>query len=691
MVSVCFHPKVSKGPTLQTLLRDAVQSEQHRAASPTQPTTKSTNARGFKLFTRSAKKLPSRHIQTLSPQRPARRAIGRLVFSLRGIHLCSSQCSTVGGHSISSFQHFAPIVRIKFDNFDEEIRVGASDCDLVAFEHDWSVYSAFASVEVEILRKVSLSAGPVVRLRDGSQAVRVCSVTISCHDIQEHGAASLTFDPPAPMLGPGQSRPRPGFNWYTLRDDDDDVGLAQIRVQYTEDVFAILSTDESPDVSYIYPDERAFDPSIVLRNFERLDDIFMVVKACKSRVTELLDWRSPAQTLLVWLSLTLCCLYLPAASVPSFCALAFVALLVVNYVSFLSGHTHKKWIQRVSGSAGQHTAFRPVGTLRIVPVSAAHLKTADSASPDTYVRIFYEPNYKAIPVHLIAQTECARSSKHPVWSVAQDGARSRDEFVKMNNRWLKSMVRHLGSHEQDAVAHDVVEPWPRSDGQVDTHAFKYPILQPVQKDPSGSSSTDDELIPWRHCPGAVRFDVMQENVAAQPVLLGRIRVPIKCLVSDESAGGLQPELEQTFTLLGPARTARSKSIVDPERTADVPSLTVRMQLCLRDPRARVTLKETLASEALFNAVEMESQKELTLVEKYHRAKDVAKNVQQTMGSVCSTLERSKNLLLWVHPRKTLLVLVLAVAACVWFYVVPLRYILVYTLAKRVRLCAGPLR
>ncbi|GAB9464727.1 hypothetical protein Gpo141_00002153 [Globisporangium polare] len=553
-------------------------------------------------------------------------------------------------------------MRIKFDDFEDEIRVGASDCDIVSYEHAWSVYSCFSRVEVEILRKVAISAGPVQRLRDGSQAVKVCSATISCHEIQERNAASWTFDPSEPTLGPGRSLPHTGFNWYSLCLENEEVGMAHICTEYKEDLFAILDSEESSDVTYIYPDERSFDPMIIHRNFERLDEIYMLVKSFNSRVTEILDWKNPICTLGIWIGITIVCLYLPASQLPLFIMLTFVAVLVGNYVSFLTGYTHKKWIQRVSGSSGLKN-FRPVGTLRIVPVCAASLKTTDGSStdPDTYVRVFYEPNYKTIPVHLIAQTECARNTRNPVWSVSQDGTKGRDDFLKMNNRWLKAMFRHLSSHEQDAIAHDVVEPWSRVDGQVDTHAFKYPVLQPVQRE---AASTDEVLIAWRDCPGDIRFDVMQENVAAQPVLVGRVRVPIKCLVSDEAAGGSQVELEQTFPLVVPARLQRSRSLCENDRSlpADTPTLTVRMQLFLRDPRSRVTLKESLASEALYNVIEMESQKELTLVEKYHKAKDVAKNIQQTLGSVCSTIERGKNLFLWVHPMKTLLVLVLALVA-----------------------------
>lgn len=686
MASVCFHPKVSKGPTIHRLLQDMAQEEQHRAASPTDKA-KPSPITTFKLFRKQSKRMQTK-LQAALHQQTNRQAKGRFTFALNGIHLCGNQCSSVNGHSICSSQEFAPIVRIKFDDFEHEIRVGTADCDIARYEHEWPVYSCFSQVEVEILRKVTISAGPVQKLLDGSLAVKVCSAILSCHQIQELNAASWTLDPPEPALGPGKSLPHAGFNWYTLGLEEDEIGLAHIYAAYKEDYIAIMSNEESSDLSYVYPDERSFDPMIIHRNFERLDEIYMTFKLLKSRVTEILDWKSPLRTLGVWMCINVFCVYIPGAQLPFFVAFGVVVVLLVNYVHFLLGYTHKKWIHRVSGSSGLK-AFRPVGTLRLVPVCAQGLRTADgsNANPDTYVRIFYEPNYKTIPVHLVAQTECARNTRNPIWSVSQDGAKNKDDFLKMNNRWLKTMFRHLSSHEQDAIAHDVVEPWSRLDGHIDTHAFKFPLLQPVQKD---QASGEEELIAWRNCPGTIRFDVMQENVAAQPVLVGRVRVPIKCLVSDETSGGPQVELEQTFSLVVPTKLRGSKVLCENGQsvakvaTDATSSLTVRMQLFLRDPRSRVTLKESLASEALYNVVEMENEKELTLVEKYHKAKDVAKNIQQTLGNICSTIERGKNLLLWVHPTKTLIVLVIALVGCVWFYLVPMRYIIIYVAAKSVR-------
>ncbi|TMW62371.1 hypothetical protein Poli38472_009864 [Pythium oligandrum] len=107
-----------------------------------------------------------------------------------------------------------------------------------------------------------------------------------------------------------------------------------------------------------------------------------------------------------------------------------------------------------------------------------------------------------------------------------------------------------------------------------------------------------------------------------------------------------------------------------------------MQLILRDPSKPVTLQEKLASEALYEATEMESDKnELSWVEKYHKARNVAISVQQTLGEVCSTAERLKTLFLWVHPRKTLLVYIATVLAVLWFYFVPFRYMVICSIAR----------
>lgn len=678
LISTCFHPKVTKGPTVHNLLRELQPAENSSSLSKPGDLRKHGSVR---FFTPAINDTQG-NIQAAIQQKSTKHVKGVFTVCLRGIHVCGAQCSKLDGHSTISYPDFAPIVRITFGDDVQELHLGATECDAAFYEHEWAVQSIFSQVRVEILRKVTLTTGTVQLLADGSSAVKVCELSLSCHDLQEFNAASWTLDPPGVTLGPGKNPPKDGFQWYAFTHGDEEIGLANMRVRYKENFLALFNPKEDPDMSYVYPDERSFDPAIIQRNIERLDEAFSIFVSMRKSVQDILDWKRPYKTFCIWLSIIICCCCPPPAHLPFFPPAIVVVTLIVNYGYFLSGYTHKKWIYHVHGKSSMK-AFRPVATLRVVPVRATGLKAIDGCSsvhPSSFVRIYYEPNYKNIPVHLIAQTECARNAD-PNWAVPQKG--SKEDFHGINNRSLRDIFRHLGSHAQDAVLHDVVEPWPRTDGQVDTHAFKYPMLQPVEV---REGTHEEDLIPWDNCPGAIRFDVICESSGG---LLGRARVPITTLISNERRGGLQHELEETLPLATPSKIGGKSSgmqvpVDDLDVPADPATLTVRMQLKLRDPCARVTLKESLASEAMYDVMEMEHEKELSFVEKYHRAKDVAKNIQETLGRICSTLERIKNLFLWVHPKKTLFVLVMAIFASICCYFIPLKYIIMYGATKAVR-------
>jgi hypothetical protein len=251
--------------------------------------------------------------------------------------------------------------------------------------------------------------------------------------------------------------------------------------------------------------------------------------------------------------------------------------------------------------------------------------------------------------------------------------------LRRNNNRLKDLFRHLSVHAQAAVLHDVVEPWPRKNGIVDANAFRLSMLQPVTVD---EITGDEVLIDWKNSPGAVRFDVLQDCHSDLNTLLGRVRVPIRSLITDESRGGKQDEVELTLPLSLPSRHSTHSTTSD-HLNKPTAAISVRMQMTLRKPDDRITLRDILASEALYEALEMEVERELSWVAKYHKAKDVAKNFQQTLGMVCSTLERFKNLFLWVHPMKTLAVFMLALLGSVCCYFVPMRYLVLYSTTKAV--------
>jgi hypothetical protein len=329
-----------------------------------------------------------------------------------------------------------------------------------------------------------------------------------------------------------------------------------------------------------------------------------------------------------------------------------------------------------------------VAKLRVVPLSAHNL-ISQSNTPENHseavskVRIFYEPNYQKVPVQLVGQTNGANDLKNPVWNKIDANEVTSVDTKKSNNKWLMKKHQHLNENENENenILHDIVEPWQRRDRGFDDLAFMFPILQAVQTD---RVTGEDELIPWNDAPGTIRFDVVHYYSTGMQHLVGRVRIPVKHLVTNEGRGGAQEELESNFVLATASKSsynAENNTYTIKESEA---MLRLRIQLYLRDPEARVTLKEKLTSEALYNAIEMENERELSLVEKYHKAKDVAKNIQQTLGQICSRIERFKNLFLWTHPIKSLAVLCILIVSFICSYFIPVRYIVLYSTAKKVR-------
>lgn len=678
-VSVSFHPKARHGPTIHNLLEDMLADTQQ---NPNSQDVKPLATSSVSIFA-SRSKLKKGKLFNL-PQEPVQHKIkARFTFVLRSFHLCSFHCSSLHGHSSSHTPDFSPVVRVTFGDFVHELHVDPRDCRSINFRQEWPVYSSFSDIEVEVLKPATVG-GVCQKLIDGSSAMKICGMAFSCLGIPVIEASEWTLAPPRHVAGPGGQPPEKGFRWVSLHNEDEQCGLAEILTDYSEDYSVVLDTTEGPDVAFIAPDEREFDPSIVQRNIERLDELFFLFKSLQLWYAETLDWKYPMRTVTVWSSLTYLALHTPANRLPLYMLMAVAAFLSITFLRFRRGCVHRTWIEEKPGNS-RRGPFRPAATLRFVPVCAKGLTPpldSPTSRPNTFVRIFYEPNFKNISVQMIAQTECARQSASPVWAMPQPDTKSSEAFYAMNNRLMRDKVRSLSRYEQDTLVQDIVEPWPRSDGHVDTHAFRYRLLQPTQI----NARTDaEELVPWHLSPGAIRYDVMHDKGSNQSVLIGRGRVALKALVSDEKTGGPQLEQEIVLPLAAPMRNSvGSLAEVAPlDSESSTATIVARMQLVLRDPASRITLTESVESEALYSIVEMEHEKELSLVGKYHKAKDVAKNIQQTLGQLCSTAERFKNFLLWVHPTKTLLLFILVVLGCLWLWLIPVKYLVVFSLAKRV--------
>ncbi|KDO33660.1 hypothetical protein SPRG_19273 [Saprolegnia parasitica CBS 223.65] len=652
LLSYCFHPTVSDLPL---------------NAAKVRPSASLLQARGP---TKKAKPVPAPDAMA----KPAPR--GHLSVHIKGLHICGPQCSKLDGHSLAYVPDFDPVLSVAFEENVKEIYVHAPDGMAVVYKKRFSVNSIHSELRLDVLRPMALAATPnLTKLQSGKQAVRYGSLSLGTFEIlQRAGARRHVWSPPPPMLGPGRQPPAPHFEWVVLRQGDDDVGLVQLQVEYIENLRAIVSPELHEDATFVRPDEVEFKGDIIKRNIERLDLLFSVAQSAKLQIREILEWRNPLLTLSLWVGSTLGVLYFPTSHCPLVLLLAVAALLVVNYVRYARGGIQKTWTEYDPDEI-QMKLFRSIATLHVVPRCAANLieakwsemKQKDALRPlDTHVELYYEPHFKELPPRLIARTNSVLGSRSPEYGRDDAG-----DICLLNNNWFKELFTHLSPHAKDAVLHDVEEAWKRDDGSVDQHAFKYPILQPVRTNPITEL---EELVPWEACPGILRLDVVQENAMTSRKLLGQVRYPIKDLVTSSRIGGPQVEVERALPLL-------NTPLTDVEGD-DVPTLTVRVQLTLRDPTKPVSWKERLASEALYSVMEIENAKSLSFVEKYHMARNVARTIQHEIGKVCDLLEKIKNVFLWTHPRKTALVLLVVVLGIIVTYIVPAKYFVVYQITRK---------
>ncbi|CAK4752824.1 unnamed protein product, partial [Aphanomyces euteiches] len=618
---------------------------------------------------KSTKEIPVE--KTSVVQAPIR---GFLSLFVKGLHICGPQCSKLDGHSSLYVPDFDPIVAVGFEQQSKEIPLHATGCNTLVFKKKFEVHSSFSSIEIDVLKPMTIASSPkYTRLRNGKQAVRYGTFSMNMMELLQRQGTSWTAAPMPLTLGPGKSPPEPGFDWYILRQSDEEVGLIQLQAAYVENYYQFLSSHLHPDATYIRPEEMDFSADIIKRNIERLDAIISAIKSSKVIIHEILEWKSPLLTLTAWISLMAGVWHFPISHFPAAVITVLLIVLVVNWFSFMRGEIQHRWTY-FDPDEIKMKMFRSIATLRVVPLAAENLlepqftdsRCKDGTRPmDSYVRIYYEPHFKDLPERLIAQTNTVCGSRSPQYGQTTD-------ILGVNNKWFKDMFLHLSPLAKDAVLQDVVEAWKRHDGGTDMQAFKYPLLQPVRINPI----TDiEETIDWDECPGMIRFDVVQDNpISSSQNLLGRVRLPLKALVTSARLGGAQIEIEKSFIL--------EDSPVAHDSDCPQPTLKIRAQLVLRDPSKRATWKERLASETLYSVLEMESAKSLSLVEKYHMARNVARTIQHELGKICDLLEKIKNFFIWTHPQKTALAFFALCIAAVVTAFVPMKYFLLYTITKK---------
>lgn len=110
-----------------------------------------------------------------------------------------------------------------------------------------------------------------------------------------------------------------------------------------------------------------------MRNFERLDELFSLIKVMMHTIDDILEWKNPFLTFIIWLIASIACFWIPISHLPFFLCGFILIILGFTLISFLKGETHKKWIHRVPGNV-KSKLFRPVATIRFVPLGATQLE-----------------------------------------------------------------------------------------------------------------------------------------------------------------------------------------------------------------------------------------------------------------------------------------------------------------------------
>lgn len=419
--------------------------------------------------------------------------------------------------------------------------------------------------------------------------------------------------------------------------------------------------------------------------------------------------------------------------------LLFLTILVSNGQARHSGNFRRSWIENARGRKGaSHDLFRPLATCRVIPLKFDPAQNSPPNQLNPYVRMYYEPGLLGSGIwggpYFIGQTATLHTGPF-VWGGSKHSSEQSQALHQVHRIWLKHALDRFTTYGEDAVLHDVIEPWPRKEEdekqqehhpnaiqmkmhtilkkstkrrEIDVHALKYPILQPLT-----TVMTDDEsqpatqLLPWTQAPGFLRFDVMNDDHhsrsspaspnasgSTKSHILGQVRIPLSRLIVTNE--GHQPEHVETYHVV-PASESRLAMKCSPtlseSQAQHLGQLRLRVQMCL--PTSSTNhhnhhhhVAERLHQEAVFHMTEyldecrQHKTPKFSLLARFHQIQDIAAHVQNLLGQVCSTLERVQNLVQWAHPAKSALILSLGSVLLLGTFFVPLHYIGIFVFTKK---------
>jgi len=211
-------------------------------------------------------------------------------------------------------------------------------------------------------------------------------------------------------------------------------------------------------------------------------------------------------------------------------------------------------------------------------------------------------------------------------------------------------------------------------------AFKYPVLQPVDKVVT-TSGPKERAMPWGSGRSSLQLDLFHEGKAySKP--LARCTFPLARLVTDEKAGGPQ-DIQYLVLPLNPVRGSDLNTHEPPlpglSRASTMSYIEVVAQLILPDNKSAWTQADAANQETLEGLVEKgygekASATSASVLAQFRKARKMLLEMQQSVSRFADTLERMKNLLNWTQPSKTAVVYLTFIVIFLICCTVPFRYL-----------------
>ncbi len=456
-------------------------------------------------------------------------------------------------------------------------------------------------------------------------------------------------------------------------NDNSFVGSLTINVMFVQDIWKIFS----PRI--VQPLSKPFELATFRENVARGNALIDIYDDCWRTYREFLDWKDPVLTgLLTTLFIPLCLYAFDRFLIifPGF----FVAFLIYRYRHRLDGSFAEIW---------HHDELRKKAKLKIAclegsnmtPMNQNALNPNDLTS-DPYIVINLGKGYEKDSIHI---------------------GRTNTEYLTLNPKWGMNEKSAGRSRLHIPGKSTVIEKW-------DEHDTSFVTFLKVEE-----IFTDQELV----------FEVYDENPISYGNtthdFMGEVKIPMQDLIhdenDDENGNGRSSRGNSTVSNKSSVSTKSANDgeiIIDRwyelsplhstkrvwsrhlekenRKRGSIGKIHLRLQLILPEEDDENSRNENNNGNKHDNASDgttvsgPSSQKSGTanqlvsnynLIAQYRKLREAAFSIQNKMGHMADRYERMKNVLLWVHPEKSRIILYLFAFATLMCILIPSRYVILF--------------